>query len=103
VRDRSSHTAKTDYLLVINAGTREKDLNWVRENTKGFDACRGAQLRMYTNWQFRVRAAQELCRNFTDASRVIKNYWFTHGRFLQPEEHLIDAHGAITAKGRLEI
>src|ERR1700740_567604 len=26
-----------DYLLVINAGTREKDINWVRENTKGFD------------------------------------------------------------------
>src|SRR5207245_7181651 len=26
-----------DYLLVINAGTREKDINWVRENTKGLD------------------------------------------------------------------
>src|SRR5436853_6235036 len=27
-----------DFLLVINAGTREKDVNWVRENTKSF-AC----------------------------------------------------------------
>src|ERR1700731_409322 len=26
-----------DYLLVINAGTREKDVSWVRENTKRFD------------------------------------------------------------------
>ncbi|PMZ00412.1 glycine cleavage system aminomethyltransferase GcvT, partial [Pseudomonas sp. FW306-02-F02-AB] len=26
-----------DYLLVINAGTREKDINWVRENTRGMD------------------------------------------------------------------
>src|ERR1700682_6564298 len=26
-----------DFLLVINAGTREKDINWVRENTKSFD------------------------------------------------------------------
>src|SRR5258708_5494027 len=26
-----------DYLLVINAGTREKDIHWVRENTKSFD------------------------------------------------------------------
>src|SRR5580693_959666 len=26
-----------DFLLVINAGTREKDINWVRDNTKGFD------------------------------------------------------------------
>src|SRR5579885_1024717 len=25
-----------DYLLVINAGTREKDINWVRENTRHF-------------------------------------------------------------------
>src|SRR5436853_1189178 len=30
--------ADDDYLLVINAGTREKDVNWVRENTRGFDA-----------------------------------------------------------------
>ncbi len=26
-----------DFLLVINAGTREKDVNWVRENAKSFD------------------------------------------------------------------
>ncbi len=26
-----------DFLLVINAGTREKDIHWVRENTKNFD------------------------------------------------------------------
>src|SRR5215468_321914 len=26
-----------DFLFVINAGTREKDINWVRQNTTGFD------------------------------------------------------------------
>ncbi len=26
-----------DYLLVINAGTREKDFNWVRDNTRQFN------------------------------------------------------------------
>ena len=26
-----------DYMLVINAGTREKDVNWVTENTRQFD------------------------------------------------------------------
>src|SRR5271163_2382182 len=26
-----------DYLLVINAGTREKDIAWVQKNTVGFD------------------------------------------------------------------
>src|SRR5437899_11701195 len=29
--------AEDEFLLVINAGTREKDINWVRENTKEFD------------------------------------------------------------------
>src|ERR1700686_101329 len=29
--------AEDDFLLVINAGTREKDIEWVRQNTKGFD------------------------------------------------------------------
>src|SRR5438093_10865267 len=29
--------AETDYLLVIIAGTREKDFNWVRDNTREFD------------------------------------------------------------------
>src|SRR5271155_327573 len=26
-----------DYLLVINAGTREKDVSWAKENTRAFD------------------------------------------------------------------
>src|SRR6184192_4739063 len=29
--------AETDYLLVINAGTREKDFNWVWDNTRQFN------------------------------------------------------------------
>ena len=29
-----------EYLLVINAGTREKDFNWVRDNTRQFN-CKG--------------------------------------------------------------
>src|SRR5579871_3199997 len=27
--------ADDDYLIVINAGTREKDFNWVRDNARG--------------------------------------------------------------------
>ena len=30
-----------EYLLVINAGTREKDFNWVRDNTRAFDCAVG--------------------------------------------------------------
>ena len=29
--------AEDEYFLVINAGTREKDFNWVRDNTRQFD------------------------------------------------------------------
>src|SRR6202034_3808806 len=32
-----------DFLLVINAGTREKDINWVSESTRDFD-CGGEDL-----------------------------------------------------------
>src|SRR5690348_17417864 len=32
-----------DYLLVINAGTREKDWNWVRTNVSGF-GCKAEEL-----------------------------------------------------------
>src|SRR5204862_7487080 len=39
VDDVIVHRADDEYLLVINAGTREKDFNWVRENTRNFD-CR---------------------------------------------------------------
>ena len=34
VDDVIVHVGENDYLLVINAGTREKDFNWVRDNTR---------------------------------------------------------------------
>ena len=69
-----------DYLLVINAGTREKDVSWVRENTKGFD-CVVEDLRdAYTQLAIQGPRAQELLQKLTDANLgVIKNYWFLHG------------------------
>jgi len=69
-----------DYLLVINAGTREKDVNWVRENTKGFDCVVEDLSDAYTQLAIQGPHAQELLQKLTDASLgVIKNYWFTHG------------------------
>jgi aminomethyltransferase len=69
-----------DYLLVINAGTREKDINWVRENTKGFDCVVEELSDAYTQLAIQGPRAQELLQNLTDANLgVIKNYWFAHG------------------------
>ncbi len=69
-----------DFLLVINAGTREKDISWVRENTKGFD-CQVEELSdAFTQLAIQGPRAVEVLRKLTDAHLDgIKNYWFTHG------------------------
>jgi len=68
-----------DFLLVINAGTREKDISWVRENTKGFD-CQVEELSdACTQLAIQGPRAVEVLRKLTDANLDgIKNYWFTH-------------------------
>jgi aminomethyltransferase len=69
-----------DYLLVINAGTREKDINWVRENTLALD-CQIEDLSdAYTQLAIQGPRAAETLQKLTDARLdTIKNYWFTHG------------------------
>ena len=69
-----------DYLLVINAGTRQKDINWVSENTKGF-ACVVEDLSdAYTQLAIQGPRAIDVMKKLTDANLDgVKNYWFTHG------------------------
>ena len=72
--------AEDDFLLVINAGTREKDINWVRENTKGFDCVVEDLSDAYTQLAIQGPRAVEVVQKLTDANLGgIKNYWFTHG------------------------
>lgn len=69
-----------DYLLVINAGTREKDIDWVRENTRGFDCVVEDLSDAYTQLATQGPRAAEVVQRLTDADLTgIKNYWFTHG------------------------
>jgi aminomethyltransferase len=69
-----------DFLLVINAGTREKDVNWVRENTKRFDCGVQDQSDSYTQLAIQGPRAGEVLQKLTDANLApIKHYWFTHG------------------------
>ena len=69
-----------DFLLVINAGTREKDVSWVRENTKAFDCVVEDLSDAYTQLAIQGPRAQELLQKLTVANlAVVKNYWFTHG------------------------
>jgi aminomethyltransferase len=71
---------ENDYLLVINAGTREKDINWVRENTKNFDCVVEDLSDAYTQLAIQGPRAIEVMKKLTDANLDgVKNYWFTHG------------------------
>jgi aminomethyltransferase len=69
-----------DFLLVINAGTREKDIQWVRENTKDFDCTVEELSDSYTQLAIQGPRAIEVLQKLTDVTLApIKNYWFTHG------------------------
>jgi aminomethyltransferase len=69
-----------DFLLVINAGTREKDIHWVCANTKGFDCVVEELSDAYTQLAIQGPRAADVLGKLTDADlSSIKNYWFTHG------------------------
>jgi aminomethyltransferase len=69
-----------EYLLVINAGTREKDFNWVRENTRQFK-CRVENLSDdFTQIAIQGPKAVDLLQTLTDADlRSVRFYWVTRG------------------------
>jgi aminomethyltransferase len=69
-----------DYLLVINAGTREKDIHWVRTNTANFDCTVEDLSDSYTQLAIQGPRAADVLRKLADANLdTVKNYWFTHG------------------------
>jgi aminomethyltransferase len=90
-----------EYLLVINAGTREKDFNWVRDNVRQFDCTAENLSDDYTQIAIQGPKAVDVVRklsqsplriegkagdsfsfrsiSFPDVSSV-KFYWFTHGQ-----------------------
>src|SRR2546428_3383348 len=72
--------ADDEYLLVINAGTREKDFNWVRENTRNFD-CRVENLSDdFTQIAIQGPRAVVVLQKLTDADlSSVKFYWVTYG------------------------
>jgi len=69
-----------DYLLVINAGTREKDVQWVRRNSVGFDCIVEDLSDQYTQLAIQGPRAVEVLQKLVDVDlALVKNYWFTHG------------------------
>ena len=74
--------SENDYLIVINAGTREKDVQWVRKQLAHMP---GVHISDYSDYYTQLaiqgpRAAETL-QKLTDADlSAIKNYWFTWGK-----------------------
>src|SRR6201987_5922250 len=69
-----------DYLLVINAGTREKDFNWVRENGGQFN-CKVEHLSDdFTQVAVQGPKGVNVLQRLTDADlSAVKFYWVTRG------------------------
>lgn len=92
-----------EYLLVINAGTREKDFNWVRENTRQFDCAVQDLSDDFTQIAIQGPRAVELLQKLTDADlSAVKFYWVTRGTVCGLKNTLMGRTG-YTAEDGFEI
>jgi aminomethyltransferase len=92
-----------EYLLVINAGTREKDFNWVRDNTRQFN-CKVENLSDdFTQIAIQGPKGVNLLQKLTDADlSAVKFYWVTRGTVCGLKNILI-ARTGYTAEDGFEI
>jgi len=94
---------QNDYLLVINAGTREKDYNWVRKNVGRFRCHADDVGDCYTQIAIQGPKAEATLQKLSDVDlRQIKNYWFKHGTVCELANTLI-ARTGYTAEDGFEI
>jgi len=83
-----------DYLLVINAGTREKDFSWVRDHTRKFN-CKVEHLSdEFTQIAIQGPKGVDLLQKLTDADlSAVKFYWVTRGTVCGLKDILIARTG----------
>ena len=94
---------ENDCLLVINAGTREKDFNWVRDNTRWFDCQVDHLSDDFTQIAIQGPRAVDLLQKLTDANlSTVKFYWVTYGTVCGLTDTLI-ARTGYTAEDGFEI
>ena len=92
-----------EYLLVINAGTREKDFNWVRDNTRQFDCAVENLSDDFTQIAIQGPKAVDVLQKVTDADLgKVKFYWVTCARVCGLVNILIGRTG-YTAEDGFEI
>jgi aminomethyltransferase len=94
---------EVEYLLVINAGTREKDFGWVRDNTRQFQCAVENLSDDFTQIAIQGPKAVSVLQKLTDADlSVIKFYWVTRGTVCGLKNILI-ARTGYTAEDGFEI
>jgi aminomethyltransferase len=73
--------SSNDYLLVINAGTREKDYQWIRSQVGSFAGVHISDYSdFYTQLAIQGPRAQDTLSKLTKVDlSTVKNYWFTWG------------------------
>jgi len=72
-----------EYLLVINAGTREKDFNWVRDNTRQFNCAVENLSDDFTQIAIQGPKGVDLLQKMTTADLgAVKFYWVTRGNIV---------------------
>jgi len=92
-----------EYLLVINAGTREKDFNWVRDNTLQFDCAVDHLSDEFTQIAIQGPKGVDLLQKLTDADLgAVKFYWVTRGTLCGLKNILLGRTG-YTAEDGFEI
>jgi aminomethyltransferase len=95
--------AEEEYLLVINAGTREKDFNWVRDNTRQFDCAVENLSDDFTQIAIQGPKGVDVLQKLTDAHlSAVKFYWVTRGTVCGLKNILI-ARTGYTAEDGFEI
>ncbi len=92
-----------EYLLVINAGTREKDFNWVRDNTRQFDCVVENLSDDFTQIAIQGPKGVDVLQKLTDVDlSAVKFYWVTRGSVCGLKDILI-ARTGYTAEDGFEI
>ncbi len=87
--------SENDYLLVVNAGTTDKDYAWIRERVGGWP---GIHVSNYSGYYSQIAVqgprALETLKKLTNADlAAIRNYWFTWGEVAGVAQVLIARSG----------
>ena len=96
--------SENDYLLVVNAGTTDKDYAWIRRQVGGWP---GIHINDYSSYYSQIAVqgprALETLKKLTKADlAAIRNYWFTWGE-VAGVAHMLIARSGYTGEDGFEI